>query len=157
MQGLSDPRLDYARWMRRIGAGLLVLAVFCGYGLYTGMAAKLRVRGSGDRSVGVISRYVSSAGHAFPMVRFRARDGQVYEVRGKESFFSFTAPPIATGVDVYYESVPPEDIEIRVRGGFAQYEWLMTPALLACLFVILLLSGLRFLLILPGEALDTSS
>jgi len=153
----GDPRYDYARWMRRIGAGLLILAIWCGYGLYRGMASKLLVRGQGERTAGHIIRYETYAGHQFPVVRFRAMDAHLYEVRATESFLLYTAPPVSTPVDVYYDTLPPDSIEIRVHSGLAQYEWLLTPALLASLFVILLLSGLRFLLILPGDALDSSS
>ena len=142
--------------MRRIGAGLLILAIWCGYGLYEGMASKLLVRGQGERASGNIIRYETYAGHQFPVVRFRAMDAHRYEVRANESFLVYTAPPVSTPVDVYYNTLPPETVEIRVHSGFAQYEWLLTPALLASLFVILLLSGLRFLLILPAEGLDSS-
>lgn len=156
MNGPGDPRRDYARWMRRIGVGVLFLAVWCGYGLYQGMASKLHIRGQGERAIGSIVRYESVAGHQFPIVRFRAMDARVYEVRAAESFMRITAPPISTTVDIFYNTLPPSEIEIRVKSGLAQYEWLLTPALLASLFVILLMTGLRFLLILPGQALDSS-
>ena len=77
MQTPGDTRGDYARWMRRIGAVLVSLAVLCGYGLYTSVSSKLRIRNMGERSPGVITRYDSLAGHSFPVVRFRAFDGNV--------------------------------------------------------------------------------
>ena len=142
--------------MRRIGAVLVALAILCGYGLYTSLSSKLRIRNQGERAPGVITRYDSLAGHSFPVVRFRAFDGNIYEVRSRESYLALAAPGVHTAVDVFYEVIPPRDIEVRVHSGLAEFQWLLTPALLASLFVILMLTGLRFLLILPGEALDAS-
>jgi hypothetical protein len=121
---------------------LLLFAVIYLFGTMRELQWRLDLRSKGYKAVGTVTGYEG----VNPKVAFVDYIKKPYEVVTRDQFTPWTRPPIGSKLDVFYDPGDPSFLHVGASSGFAKFEWLSLPAMLAFLLLNMLRLGLTMLL-----------